>query len=575
MAGRIGHTTGQFIRGNENPNLSDELNDLTEVVSQFDNYDWRTLFYSVELTYRRVHTPLRRGIIGDVSSSFKTDYYERIHIQPFRIELGTVSSTVSRQVSVWNAYTKNDATLTSVTVNNGSGILAIGDTLPFEFTPLQERLWEMRITPDGPPEINANVVFDFSDVPDPLPVVITGNRAIVLPSMPDVPVKETWKWLTDAHVSVDGSEQRIGLRRVPRRSLSTSLVFDTEAQVREQYRTLLSALGRLFIPYFQYSSVITDDADVGDSLLQFNTARVDLRNDDYVLLIDNDQARLIQLDVISTFSATTKAPLNPAVRKGTKIVAVFPSIVPNNLTLQRPAVNNRATMTLSSTATYPRASHQRPGSTAELESLSGYYILERHPLANDDIEYDFDTGQETLDADTGLFDVSTDWEFTRVESSFQFQIRRFGVDPCNGQSGPEEFDYWRLFTDEMKGSLNCFLLSSYRKDQYMESAISAGADSMILTGPSYADNFWPAIPYHYIAIHTDAGIHYAEVTASSKNLDGNSAISFNPPLPLDPAWSNVQHISYLLKQRIVDDQVDLEHYAFDTYLSFKARTVKE
>lgn len=576
MAGIVGYNLPSPITGNTNPNLSTDLDDNIEIVFTNEIFDVQfhvppSAYYSIE----RMPGANNWGIVGARLPSFKNDYYERVHILPTRIDLGTVANAVTRQVSVWNAYTEQSVTLDQILIQNGAGISVQGDTPPTVFLPLQEKFYDILITPNGPPEIDAEIQFDFSDADDPLPVVITGNRAVVLPAIPELPVKETWKWLTDVQVTYGGIEQRIGLREVPRRSLNTDLVFETEAEVREQYKVLLSALGRLFVPYFQWNATINQDALAGDTVLAFDTSRVDLRADDYVLLIEKNSSRLVQLETIGSVTATTKAALSSDVKKGTRVVAIYASLLPNNLTLSRPAVNKRATMALSSNAIYPRATHQRPGNTATLNSLDGIYILERRPLVDGEVEYEFDTGQETLDSNTGLFDVETNWDFTKVESAFQFKARRLGVDECSGLTGAQEMDYWRLFTDQMKGSLNNFLLCTFRTDQIPAETVGIGADSMVFVGPSYNDNFWPAVPYHYISIQTDAGVHYAKVTGSGKNGAGNSVISFTPGLPSSPGWSNVQYISYLLKQRIVDDVVELEHYTFDTVFNFRARTVKE
>lgn len=576
MVGIVGQVLPSPITGNTNPNLSTDLDKNTEAVFQNDIFDILgqlppSNYYSVE----RMPAANTWGIIGQRLPSFKNDFYERIHILPTRIDLGTVANSITRQVSVWNAYTEQSVTLDQILITNGAGISVEGDTPPLVFLPLQEKFWDIRITPNGPPEIDAQVQFDFIDAADPLPVVIIGNRAVVLPAVPEVPVKETWKWLTDVQVTYGGLEQRIGLREVPRRSLSTDLVFDTEAEVREQYKTLLSAVGRLFIPYFQYNSTVNADALAGDTVLAFDTSKVDLRDDDYVLLISKDSSLLIQLDSIGSSTVTTKAPLSSDIKKGTRVVSIYASILPNNLTLSRLAVNNRATLSLSSNATYPRATHQRPGNTAILNSLDSIYVLERRPIVDGEIDYEFDTGQELLDSNVGLFDVESNWDFTKVETPFQFKARRLGVDECSGMTGPQEMDYWRKFTDEMKGSLNNFLLCTFRTDQIPAETVGLGADSMVFVGSSYTDNFWPAVPYHYIAIETESGTHYATVTGAGKNVAGNSTISFTPALPSSPGWSNVAHVSYLLKQRIVDDTIELEHYAYDTIFRFRARTVKE
>lgn len=575
MAGIVGNTTAPVIYGAANPALSTELNDLEEAVTALMYYDVR--YQPVSVRYGNVdRMPAANnwGIRGTIEESFKGDYYERIHVQPSRIDLGTVASTVNRNISVWNAYTTQSATLDAVLINNGSGISAVGDPLPYIFTPLTERIWEVRITPNGPPEINAQILFDFAEVADPLPVVIVGNRAVVLPAVPNVPVRERWRWLTDVHVSWDGTEQRVALRGVPRRSLSTSLVFESEAEVRDQYKTLLSAAGRLFVPYFQYATITTEAAAAGDTVLAFNTAYCDLRDEDYVLLLLETGAVLIQLDAIGTASATTMAPLSVAIPKGTKVISIFPSILPNNLSMSRAAVNHYATATMSSDATYPR-SVTRQGVTTSFNTLDGYFVLERRPLANNDVDHSFDTGQEILDSQTGLFDVATDWDFTKVETGYSWRVQRIGRYVCQHRTGIDEMDYWRKFADEMKGSFNTFLLSTYRPDQVLASPVGLGADSIILSGPSYVDNFWPALAYHYLALYTDAGIHYAKVIAATKNEAGDCAVTFAPALPNAADWAQVNQVSYLLKQRISGDEIEWEHYQLDSIIKFSVRTVKE
>lgn len=579
MAGIVGSvTTGfqQFLFAVDNPYISIDVEGLTEDLFDPAAFD-HPVGVAAAFKDGSLISPANNYAIaaGNIGGAYFYDFYYRIHVNPIRMDLGTVANAVVRDVAVWNGYPDLGAAMDSVDVLNGQGISVTGPLAPLVMAPLQELVYSIRITPNGPPEINAQVQFDFSNVDDPAPVIIIGNRAVVLPAIPEVPVVERWRWLTDVHTSFDGTEQRVGLLSVPRRSQVTRLLFDDEAQLREQYKTLLSAAGRLFVPYFQYTAITTAPAVAGDSVLAFDTSAVDLRDDDYVLLMDNENARLVQLDAVGTTTATTRAPLSFDVAKGTKVIAIFASILPNELNLQRPHVNNYGTMTLTSSATYPRSQHQRPGSAATFNTLAGYFILERHPLANDDIDHSFDTGQEILDAKTGLFDVATDWDFTRVESTFEFKARRVGPSNiCTGMTGPQEMDYWRLFGDEMKGSLDSFLLSTYRPDQVLSVPVGDAASSMIFVGPSYVDNFWPAIPYHYLAITTASGIHYAEVTGASKNVDNDSAVSISPALPAGAGWADVQQVSYLLKQRIVGDLIELEHFALETLIKFRARTIK-
>lgn len=573
MAGILGHTTGQVVYGNDNPRVSSELDDLTEVVSQFDFYDVREVFNAYTIG-TRLPEANRRGILGEVEQSFKADFYERIHLFPSRMDLGTVANEQTRQLSVWNAFTTVSAVLDDVVVTNGGGVSITGPVTPITFTPLQEMFWEIKVTPNGPPQINASVFFDFDNVPDPKPLIVTGTRAALLPIVPEVPVTEVWEWLTDEHVSIDGTEQRVGLRKHPRRRQSTQLVFLSAEELREQYRVLLSAVGRLFVPYFQYSARTTAAAAQGSNSLAFDTGLVDVRNGDYVMVETPDTVMLLELDVVGSGSASTRAPLGTAVPKNSLVVAVFPSFVNNKQSINRNAVNEYGDMTLTSDASYPRPL-QRALSTAVMTMFDGYPVLERRPMANDDIKHTFDTGQVTSDAKTGLQSVDSYWKFTRVEQAYQFMCRRVGRGNCGYTTGVTEMDYWRLFFDTMKGSLNSFLMSSYRPDQTLFSDVAPGSSSMVFNGAGYADNFFPAAPYHYLAITTAKGVHYAKVTSAVKDAGGNSSVTFDPALPAGEGWDDVLQVSYLLKLRIAEDKVTLEHLTIDTIFGFTTRTVEE
>lgn len=576
MAGIVAHVVPEVIYGNENPYLSSELNDFEEVVTVFAFYD--TIqpvngFYSVE----RMPASNTWAIRADTNEAFKADFYERIHVLPTRIELGTVANTQTRQISLWNAYTTQSASLDAINILNGGGITINGDDPPLVMPPLRELLYELRVTPNGPPQINAQLQFDFSDVDDPLPVVIVGNRAVVMPVMPEVPVRETWSWLTDVHISVDGSEQRVGLRKVPRRTVTTKLVFSSEQELREQYKILLGASGRLFIPYWQYASTLLADANTGDTALAVETGPLDLRDGDYVLVINPGiitSPVLVQVQTVGSTTLSLLAPLGADLKRGAQVVAIYASMLPNGVALNRAAWNEAGSMNLRSDATYPKPSFQRPGNTATLRMLDGLPVLTFRPLVDDDVSHTFDTGQETDDAKTGLVQLTLNWDFTKVEQDVMFKARRVGASDCGGGTGVQEMDYWRKFFDTLLGSLGVFLAPSFRPDQELYSNVGVGADSAILAGPTYVDNFYSAEPYQYLALTTEAGVHYVKVTAAVKDADGNSGITFTPALPSTAGWNNVTEVSYLVKQRIVDDKVELLHFARDTFFNFRTRTAK-
>lgn len=572
MAGIVGYTLqGRNEALSDNPRISSDLEAYTEVTPQFDFYGQSPSPQAPAPVFRGAKTE-KWGIVGAALPSFKGDFYERIHLFPSRMDLGTVANNQTRILSVWNAHVGTPATLNALGLVNGMGITVEGASMPVPFAPMQERFWTVTITSDGPPAINAILSFDF-DLPDPLPVVIRGSRATVLFVPPNVPVREQWKWLTNVQVAVKGDEQRIGLRGAPRVSQATEMVFVTVAEAREQYRLLLNALGRLFVPHFQWATALSSAAQAGTTYLLCDTGYLNARDGDFVLVIAPGIAQLLEVEDVFPDALELKAPLASGLPLGTRVVLVFPSLIPNNQSLSRKAVDSHATMSLESTAEYPRAQLQREFSTAELRYHAGIPILERQ-LIGDELTHTFDTGQEMEDGQVGLVEIINDWDYTKVGQNVTFRALRVGSDGF-GLNGVQEFDYWRLFFDTIRGDLGVFFLPSHRPDQVTPGLVSEGSDSLLLMGGSYADDFWPHESYRYFAIDTAAGVHYATVTAASKNNLGDSTVTFTPALPSAPGWEQIRKVSYMYKLRMKGDTVDLEHYHLDTFISFPTRTVKE
>ncbi|MCL6228962.1 hypothetical protein M4368_31510, partial [Pseudomonas aeruginosa PA103] len=105
---------------------------------------------------------------------------------------------------------------------------------PLPFAALQERIWTVAVSTDGPPVVDARIVWQLQDE-QPLILVITGNRITAWPFAPDWAdgVQESLEWLTELLTSTSGVEQRRSLRLSPRRS------FEAEFYAEGRERVLL------------------------------------------------------------------------------------------------------------------------------------------------------------------------------------------------------------------------------------------------------------------------------------------------------------------------------------------------
>nr|WP_253767514.1 hypothetical protein [Pseudomonas aeruginosa] len=167
-------------------------------------------------------------------SDLVENFYNRIWLIPGRLDLGNVVSVQERPVSVWNAHF-TPRTLSQIDREDADGISLAGQpSPPLPFAALQERIWTVAVSTDGPPVVDARIVWQLQDE-QPLILVITGNRITAWPFAPDWAdgVQESLEWLTELLTSTSGVEQRRSLRLSPRRS------FEAEFYAEGRERVLL------------------------------------------------------------------------------------------------------------------------------------------------------------------------------------------------------------------------------------------------------------------------------------------------------------------------------------------------
>lgn len=164
-----------------------------------------------------------RALAGQRLRAHVDDWYHRIHISPAQLDLGNVVSTQTTAVYLWNAYLE-PRTLTAI-AGLAEGIELSGQpAAPLLFAGLQEREWQLSVTPDGSPVLDTSLAWQY-DNGDSAALRITANRIIAFAFAPDWGggVLERLTWATDILQSESGVEQRRALRLAPRRELEATL----------------------------------------------------------------------------------------------------------------------------------------------------------------------------------------------------------------------------------------------------------------------------------------------------------------------------------------------------------------
>ncbi len=503
---------------------------------------------------------------GSRTTTYGDDFYERIYIEPVLIDLGTIASPQTRAVQLWNAWRYVAAELASIDIS-GTEVFVTGDMPPSTLLSLQYATYNIAVPSTGTPSVNAEVTFNFSNVADPPAVVIIGTRAVRFGVVPEVPVREVWGWNTDLMRATDGTEQRIAVRgEVPRVVMELDAVFVDQEDIDEFYSQLLTAAGRLWVPEYQYATLTTADSAAGTSDVFYDTAVVDIRPGEYALIDTKTNVFMAEVLAINSGSLTLLEPLDFPVPKGSIITSGAPCVLDDASGLDRMAVDWAATTSLKCRMQRYRSTLTRPGAPAQLATYKGSAVLERRPLVTDTVRDSFYTGQENVDNDTGIFDIYTNWDYTRIGGARQFKVNRV--------KEPLEMDYWREFFAWCRGMARMFWFSTYRKDLMFLTPPPAGAISASFVGNTYALKLYGVPTHRHIEVETAAGVHRFEVENCVEDAE-NSAFGMTPAWPSGDGWQEIRRVSLLLPCRLDRDEVSWNHYGLESLLDMSIRTAED
>lgn len=568
MAGRLGTflAAQSFEYGSVNANISEEVNENTAAEYNPAFYDTKDDGIYGGRSFYRIQQANRWSIVGNEQANFFRDFYFRIHVQPLRLDLQTVASSQTREISVWNAYPYTFAQLNDILVSNPLDIEISGQATPYSMPPLKELTYDVTIGTSGPPNINVEIQFDFSNVDNPLPILVTGTRAVKFDIIPETPVTEEWEWLTNNITAVDGTEQRIALRgELPRVTESLKVIFDDQSKLRKFYADLLSCVGRLWIPEFQYATRITAASATGTFQLYFDDAQTDVRPGEYVLIQTPLTAALVEIDVLNASGATVTSALLFDIPAGSLIMPGSPALLDDASKLSRYAVNEVGETTLNAKMIRQRTQLQRPGSTTVLPTFLGEPVMDKRPLADELVDDAVYTGQQAIDNSTGLPDIISRWDYSRIGGPRSFKVNRI--------KRPEEMDYWKAVLAYARGAVRKFWMPTYRPDMRVIVQPSDASATFTIEGVEYAEKIYQIKTHRYIEIETASGIHRTKVIGATV-FDSATVILFDPALPTGAGWTNIKRVSYLLPVRLGEDKVTWKHYGLESLLQLSIVTAE-
>lgn len=385
----------------------------------------------------------------------------------------------------------------------------------------------------------------------------------ILTQIPESPVKEEWSWTTDTQTSYDGHEDRIALNKYPKRLFGGSYKFESEAEIRQHLAVMFSGSKEVFsFPLFQYQAKLKLPAAAGASSVTVNALRSDLRVDAQALIIEGSTYELLTVDAVTatvvTFttnlvnSYSARAVICPIVGVYSNSASAFTTRNPNGVAEASFKVAEYA----------PLTPFVDPLNEETLTTFDSLPVLDKRAMGTE-FAYAQQTGLIVTDY-IGMPDLLDIWD--QPQKTFPLQFL------CNHTFDITELHFWRVFGDYCLGSSEVFLIPTFRNDLLAVGGGLSGGSTIDVEGHLYSLNYWGLDTYSRIVIDSDAGRHYAKITAVA-SIGGNDRLSFTPALPVGAGWDSNRTVSFLLKARIADDKILLDHFGLHTEVTLTVRTV--
>lgn len=496
------------------------------------------------------------------------EVYERIWCVPHYMRPQNPALNVDIPFIIWNAYpVPPDNTLNTITGSGQTGLMLDLST-PRDFFAIEELEVNLQIGSTAPIEISALYEFNFDYGQGIFIFETVIADWIRTPS--EIPVVETWDWLSDVLTAWDSTEQRISARRQPRRRIEYSLLIEDDAERRTMYnRWYIKLASTIAIPFYQYSTRITQNSAISATKIYFDPARTDVRDGELVVIyrLDTAESYLLRLDEVEADGATLATPLTVAIERLDIVAPAFMARLDNQSGLQMTSVAGQ--INIQANVVEFRSSFNRPGSTASITEYDSLMVLDKRPeVTQEQATEVFDVHPTIIDTEVGLHEQRVSWLHAFVGGARHFTIPRI--------LEPEQMDWWRDFMTALVGQREPFLMPTWRRDLTLASIPNPGDFLLEVNETNYGALYWPYDTYKRLQfLNSNGEIIYRTVASVADLPGGITQLTLDTPLPLSFNWAEDFDISFLNKVRLYSDQVVLRHMALDTTISFTIRTTDQ
>jgi len=486
-------------------------------------------------------------LLGYQTSTFSDDYYHRVHINPKRLNLGHVVSTQSTDVRIWNAHLIGQPLVQIVGVEEGveiSGQVAP----PTTFLPLQEREYQISVTPNGAPVLDTAIIWSFANGEAPT-LRVTANRIIVWSFAPDWGdgVLERLEWLTDVLTSETLAEQRRALRSTPRRFLEAPLY----AEGRERQLLDMSLFGwgsRVWaLPIWPDIQLLQIPVALGATRINCQTENLDFTDGGLAMLRGEDAFtyEVVEVAGVDEFGLDLKRGTQQAWPARSRLYPARPAQLleaPQLKRLQDRLQSTEVRFLVLDSCDWP--------AVLPATSYRGHPVLEQRPEESDDLTSSYARMLSTLDTGAGVPLISD-----LAQKAMPVQRWRWL------ELGRAERAQLRSLLYALRGQQVPVWVPTHADDMRVISVVTAQATVLEIEHIGYTRFAQGRVGRRDIRIELDNGtVFHRRITGSTELSTTVERLIIDSALGIQVEPGAFARISWMALSRLSSDEVEIDHY---------------
>lgn len=531
MANHTGYIYPSVLH--DDPTLIPVWNESVFYTDEADGWVTDTIYRVVHTNTQPVVEPaIHHNAVRMIS--FVDDFYNRIIIEPGNIDVGNLVSEQYYEINVFNGYFE-EKELQNLSTQDADGLLITGPTPPQIWGLLETKAYQLTISTDGPPSINAKILFDFVGVSDDITVSVGGSRIVMIPFQAELPWSESLEWKTNVLTTNDGSEQRIRLRKKARQSVTANYPIPAEYTAKS-FNMLYGWAQRTWAVALWSETQYIGTVNPGVTAIYCDTANYDFRPNSLVCLWQsNEMNEVIEVEEVFADNISLKRVLT-----GNYDNAI---LMPVRIGVASTSISRKTNgYTSNAHIEYDFKDNIDLNPSAPIQYLGYDIYFDRSLMPGDSLEDKFISRIDVVDYETGIVDHFPSWKYNKRARNVQFI-----------NEDPQETWVFRKWLHRRAGRLRPYWLPTFEEN--FRIAMQGNVGSTIKCQPDDYRNLGD--DHNHIAIQYEDGSWVARtITGHSVETGGLINIAIDTALNVDAKF--IRLISFLTLHRLDTDKVDIE-----------------